>query len=298
MGTDYEYFKDKQMDRYILIIGFVTPLFCAPAYAADTGYPNDSELRSLPEYCQVKLRQKPGDPGYTTWLGILGPDFIHTHHFCAGLNFINRHYKARSAYDKKYYLTAALPEFGYMVTHAAPTYSLMPDVYMNRGVALSKLGRDGEAIVDFQKAIELNPKLPRAYAMVGDYYAERKLTDRALAAITEGLKQAPDSKMLQRRYLELGGKKPFPEPYAPPVREQLDTAQQGSQASADQSKGATDTTTETSTQPEVKATETDPTASQPAQPIGTPNNPWCRFCPDPEPAKGEAGTLTTPGTNP
>jgi tetratricopeptide (TPR) repeat protein len=286
------------MDRYILILGLITPIVCAPAYAADTGYPNDSELRSLPEYCQVKLRQKPGDAGYSTWLGILGPDFIHTHHFCAGLNFINRHYKARSAYDKKYYLTAALPEFGYMVTHAAPTYSLMPDVYMNRGVALSKLGRDGEAIVDFQKAIELNPKLPRAYAMVGDYYAERKLTNRALAAITEGLKQAPDSKMLQRRYLELGGKKPFPEPYAPPASEQLDTAQHGSQTSPNQTKGTADTTKETTVQPEVKAAETDPTTSPPTQPIGTSSNPWCRFCPDPVPAKGEAGTLATPGTNP
>ena len=286
------------MDRYIRILGLIIPIVCTPAHATDTGYPYDSELGSLPEYCQIKLRQKPGDAGYDTWLGILGPDYIHTHHYCAGLNFINRHYRARTAYDRKYYLTASLGEFGYMIKHASQTYSLMPDVYMNRAIALSKLGSDGEAIVDFQKAIQLNPKLPRAYAMVGDYYAERKLKDKALAAVAEGLKQVPESKMLQRRYLELGGKEPFPDPYQSPTREQPATAQGGNDAPPVQNQGPADITKETNTHP---TTGTDETGSRtsPLQPvIGTPSNPWCRFCPDPEPAKGEAGAQPSPRTNP
>jgi tetratricopeptide (TPR) repeat protein len=268
------------MKNLLLIITFTISAFCAPGYATDTGYPNDAELRSLPEYCQVKLRQKPGDPGYQRWLGILGPDYLHTHHYCAGLNFINRHYRARTAYDRKYYLTASLGEFGYMITHASPTYSLMPDIYMNRAIALSKLGRDGEAIVDFQKAIQLNPKLPRAYAMVADYYSDRKLKDKALAAVTEGLKQIPESKMLKKRFLELGGKEPFPEPYHSVATEEPAAAssETGSSSVPPQPDAKTE---HESTQPSAPAPETTNDAPRPA--IGSPGNPWCRFCPDPAP---------------
>jgi len=267
------------MNRHTLILGLFITIICMPAHATDTGYPNDVELRSLPEYCQVKLRQKPGDAGYNTWLNILGPDFIHTHHFCAGLNFINRHYKARSVYDRKYYLTASLPEFGYMITHAAPTYSLMPDVYMSRATALSKLGRAGEALTDFQKAIQLNPKLPKAYAIVSDYYSDRNLKDKALAMISEGLKQVPDSKMLQRRFLELGGKKPFPEPYIDAVKAEPPSAlEQPDKPASAAYHGAADAPTRAQTPPAVE-----PAPATPPPAIGVPGNPYCRFCPDPAP---------------
>ncbi|PWB59961.1 MAG: hypothetical protein C3F18_00310 [Nitrosomonadales bacterium] len=285
------------MNRNLLIFWLITLSLPMPALATDTGYPTDSELSSLPGYCQIKLRQKPGDLGYNSWLGILGPDFIHTHHFCAGLNFINRHYRASSEYDRKYYLQASLPEFAYMITHAAPSYSLMPDVYINRGTVLSKLGRSSEAVADFLKAIELNPRLPKAYTVMADLYVNIKLQGKALATITEGLRYVPSSKMLQRRYAELGGKPPFPEPYADAV------VTQETQAAKAREPGPAQTSEPAEASPKA-ALESKPGAETPnAQPaaaeaeaIGMPGNPWCRFCPDPAPSANPVSKPVPPTT--
>ena len=48
-----------------------------------------------------------------------------------------------------------------MVTHAEPTFSLMPDVYLNLGVVHSLTNQTAQAITYFNKAIELNPRQPR-----------------------------------------------------------------------------------------------------------------------------------------
>ena len=183
-----------------------------------------------------------------------------------------------------------------MIKHAEPTSSLMPEVYLNRGFALWKLGRDGEAIGDFLKALELNPKFPRSYVMLSDFYGEKKLKDKALATLTEGLKYVPDSKMLQRRYVELGGKKPFPEPYQAAAIEKPATESSG-QGSSNAESSQTNPE-QAGTQPSSRATATDSATNTPQPVIGTPGNPWCRFCPDPAPAKGDAGTPSTPGTSP
>lgn len=263
---------------------FILTIALTPqAFATDTGYPNDTELVSLPQYCQVKLRKKPADPEYKMWEATLGPDFIHTHHLCAGLNFVNRHYRARSEYDRKYYLQSSLGEFGYMITHASPSYSLMPDVYINRGTALSKLGRSSEAAVDFQKAIELNPRLPKAYSVMADFYVDIKLQGKALATITEGLRYVPNSKMLQRRYAELGGKQPFPEPYADAAGTQETQAAKAKEPGPAQTSEPAEVSSETA--PESKpSAETPNTQPAAAGAIGMPGNPWCRFCPDPSPS--------------
>lgn len=258
---------------------FIVVIVLVPqAFATDTGYPNDTELVSLPNYCQVKLRKKAGEPEYKTWESTLGPDFIHTHHFCAGLNFINRHYRARSEYDRKYYLQSSLGEFGYMITHASPSYSLMPEVYINRGAALSKLGRNGEAISDFQKAIELNPRLPKAYSVMADFYTNIKLQGKALAIVTEGLRYIPNSRMLQRRYDELGGKQPFPEPYelaTDNVQQSVEIAEESPPSEPKADSDVAGKSEPDSTEPQLRTQQ-----NQSEQLIGTPSNPWCRFCTD------------------
>jgi hypothetical protein len=52
------------------------------------------------------------------------------------------------------------------------------------------------------------------FTMGADLHVTTNSPARALETVTEGLCHVPDSKALQRRYLELGGKKPFPEPIA------------------------------------------------------------------------------------
>lgn len=251
-------------------LALVTLTVPAQAQARLPWVPTDSEMASLPPYCKVKLKSPPNSPEYAAWSATLGKDFLHTHHYCAGINFLNRSYAARTKQDKRSILRDAETNLQYMVSHAEPTYSLMPDVYLNLGVVYSLSNQPVQAITHFNKAIELNPRLPRAYAGLADYYLSTKQKAKALETVTEGLRYNPDTRSLQRRYTELGGKQPYPEPVK---SEPAQTA----------------TPAETMAEPaaEPAATATQPVEAAPAQTtetpepkIGSPTNPYCRFCPD------------------
>lgn len=279
------------MLRFFRTLILLVSVIALPVPATETGYPTDDELRALPQYCHALLRGGAQSEEYKYWSGIVGAGFGHAHHFCQGMNLINRYYRARTAYDRKYYLGASLPEFGYMIKHADPASSLMPEVYLNRGFALWKLGKDGQAMIDFQKAQQLNPAFPRVYTALADFYVEKKLRDKALVSITEGIRHNPESKMLKRRYDELGGKKPYPEPYNPSSSVDEPPPENGKPLPPPQSSQATDEqvgkTTPATTAPETSSIAT-------PQTIGTPGNPWCRFCPDTPPPKEQAPANVTP----
>lgn len=265
--------------KSLLLLSFSLP---AVAVANATNY-SDAEIKALPPYCEARLKRIPGQFEY--WNKTLGPDFIHTHHYCSGLAQINRYYRARTHQQKAYSLQNANGALSYMVTNASPTYSLMPDVYLNRGLVLSLQGNNGGAIGDLKKALELNPKLVRAYTLLSDVQAKLKQKDEALAVVTDGLRHVPDSTVLQRVYKERGGKLPYPEPISPaavapvappPTRQEAETPEaEGTSKGAEQAPS--------SPTPDATGSGNGPTDAQaPAAPkIGSPTNPWCRFCPDP-----------------
>lgn len=221
----------------------------------------DAEIASLPIFCAARYKGSASE--YDTWIQRLGSDFAHTHHYCNGLNFINRYYRSRSQQDKVYNLDNARGNLEYMVTHADPAYSLMPDVYFNLGVVSSLRNQPAQAITHFNKAIQLNPRQPRAYSALADFYAKNKQTAKALEIVTEGLRYNPDTKSLQRRYTELGGKLPYPKLIEPaPVVEAQAVKQ------------------EEPTQPTANAPAPAPVEPITEPKIGSPTNPYCRFCPD------------------
>jgi tetratricopeptide (TPR) repeat protein len=53
-------------------------------------------------------------------------------------------------------------------------------VYYNRGVAYGEKGQDDQAIQDFTKAIELNPRFAEAYYSRGSAYGEKGQHDQAI----------------------------------------------------------------------------------------------------------------------
>ncbi len=255
----------------------VLALFFARAHAAEPHRPSEAEFNNLPPYCKAKLISRIGSADYRQWEGALGKDFVHTHHYCFALNFINRYYRSRSAQEKNFNLNSAMNNLDYMITHADPGYSLMPEIYQNRGLVRALIGRHGEAVADMNKAIELNPHQVKAYNVLADHYGSTRQQQKALETIMEGLRYNPDVRSLQRRYTELGGKLPYPEPIQPgpvdasassPKAEALPPAAPVEAAPAEAPAGIGDAA---------------PTASQePAKDskIGSPTNPYCRFCPD------------------
>lgn len=239
--------------------------------------PSQADMASLPPYCAVKFNEGKNPEAAATWRASMGGDFIHIHHYCAGLNFLNH---ARGQFSSKNTgtLEATVREFDYVLTNSSPGFYLRPEILMNRGIALSMMQRNGEAVGNLLKSIELDPKQPRAYATLADLYVKQNNHGKALDTISEGLRHNPGTKSLQRRYTELGGKLPYPAPLTPatPVEAQAEKLN-GTAASIPVNPGEPATAAKEVAVP-AAATPAAEASSKPQ--IGSPKNPYCRFCPD------------------
>jgi tetratricopeptide (TPR) repeat protein len=241
------------------------------AIAAEPYGPTEQEAKMLPAYCQ----------GDEYWKSVLGPDIGWNNHTCYGINRLNRYYKSTNSRVGKAQLETALDDFNYSIGHLKPDFKLMPEIYLYRGTTYKLLARNGEAAADFLKAISLDPKLARAYSELADVYASRmSRRDKALEIVTEGLRHNPQVKGLQRLYREFGGKLPYPEAAAektiaaeeskPVIKPETGPAvAPASEAATGQAADSAGSAAPAGTAPQVT----------PAK-IGSPKNPYCRFCPD------------------
>jgi len=240
------------------------------AWALDTSFePNASEMARMPEYCKVKFRSPQGSPEWLAWRDRMGRNFIDIHHYCAALNFMNRYWGATDARARSHYLRSALDNFSYMVKAESPDFPLRAELYSNRGEVFKLQGRPGEAERDFRHALELDPRLTRPYLQLIDLYEGRKQRKAALETATLGLRHNPESKAMQRRYLELGGAKPFPEPFVAEVKPEVEPVVPDQPPASEPGAAA----------PVAPAAPEPETMVAPPAAIGTPKNPYCRFCP-------------------
>lgn len=230
------------------------------------------EITMLPAYCDAKMgRQTPDAVNY--WRSRMGHEnWIHMHHYCGGLIELNRYYRSSTG-RKKASLHNAVNEFTGMINAFSPDFFLLPEAYLNRGKTFKFMGRDGQALGDFMKALELNPRLAPASIELANLYAKSGKKEQALSVLKKGLEHSPDTKSLRRRYQELGGDlnaiPETPVPIAKPLEPVL------SEVVSEPSDAA-------------KAIEPD-TATVTEQKIGNKSNPWCRFCPV-EPAESSKPT--------
>lgn len=205
----------------------------------------------------------------------LGPrdqNTMHMHHYCDGLRFLNRAYAAMgNKTDMKYKAGRAISGFNYVLEHTEKNYVMRGEVHIGKAQALKLLGRKGEALAEFHNALKYDVSTPDAYQALADHYLETGNKSKALEMATEGLRRDPDSKGLKRRYTELGGELPYPEPI-------LSTSTEKPQSLPEI----------VNDQPKVEAVGVERANSVPAeavseikeQKIGSPTNPYCRFCPD------------------
>ncbi len=248
------------------------------------GWPSNAEMAALPPYCAAKYDEAEGrNPEQAkVWSSTMGLVWTHIHHYCFGLNFVNRARSTFSSRDNNMgTLGAAMRNFDYVLSAMSgkPEFYLHAEIMMNRGIALSMMKRNGEAVSSLLKAIELDAKQVGAYIALAELYDKMKNRSKALETVTEGLRHNPDSKAMQRHYLELGGKKPFPEPFQ--SAEQDGTSRKEVNSKADPVTAGSNAATGPQAQP-VTMPEPEPVQTE----IGMPGNPYCRFCPTPaaEPA--------------
>lgn len=189
--------------------------FASSAAAVEAFAPTDAELTFLPPFCSVKLRQPQGSPQYKALEAQYGrANWVHLHHYCFAVNFVNRARQATHPEDKRYRLESAQDNYEYIISHAAPNFFMRPQVYVELGNVLMQLKRSGEALKMYSDAIAFEPRYAPAYIALVEFYRKNGSRPKALEAASSGLRYAPENRYLQTAYLELGGKKPFPEPVA------------------------------------------------------------------------------------
>lgn len=121
----------KRFGQFVMILAlaiFVTPL---QAQQKLPHGPTDAELAMLPPYCHARLRQDA--EAKKLWNQRMGMGkFIHVHHYCFGLNFMQR---AKFKFDKKQrkdLLRQAIGEFDYVLDRWPANFPLTNEAKNNK----------------------------------------------------------------------------------------------------------------------------------------------------------------------
>jgi hypothetical protein len=108
-----------------VILGFVVGFHALFAHAQDLKgtKPTDQELMMLPPYCQARLK---GDANTKKmWSRQMGSDiFVHLHHYCFGLNFMNRMMLTMDNKEKTFLARRAASNFDYVIQRWPPSHPL------------------------------------------------------------------------------------------------------------------------------------------------------------------------------
>jgi tetratricopeptide (TPR) repeat protein len=246
-----------------------------PAYAWDV---TPGEFAMLPPYCDAKMNGK-SQEAINYWRAQLGHDnWIHMHHYCGGLNDMNRYYR-QDAKGRRESLRRVVWEMTYMLDHTKPDFYMRADMHYYRGKAHQLSGRNGEALTDLVKALELRPDMPLASIELAELYKKLGKKGSALDALKTALEKNPSHKGLRRTYQEMGG-----DLAAIPETPKVDVAPAASLEAAQKPESAqakdADPAPANAGVP-ASGTAAPTGTEQAAEPkIGSPTNPYCRFCPD------------------
>lgn len=198
-----------------LLTGALILFSIAPAHSQWNPGGTESEQALLPRFCVVKLRDDNASAEARTFIRQFGFDnWLHLHHYCYGLNAVNRSLKAGNLRDRDAQLRLAVAEYGYVLRNARPDFWMRPQLNVELGRILARLDRKPEAMSAFQTALQANPAYLAGYLALVEHLRSAGLPQQAREVAAEGLRHLPEAQRLQGLYLDLGGKKPFPEPIA------------------------------------------------------------------------------------
>lgn len=205
---------------------------------------------------------------------------VHMHHYCDGLRFIDRAYASmKNKREMGYYLGKSLAGFNYVLNATQEDYAMRGEVHVGKARALKLMGRNAEAATEYHKALRYKFDAPDVFIAVADFYKESGNKTKALETVAEGLKINPQSNGLKRRYTELGGKLPYPEAVDKNTLAKESKVEDkpddriGDEQSPREAESEVANADKPTTQSEV-VPQLDPPK------IGSPKNPYCRFCPD------------------
>ena len=197
-----------------VLLGVMMVFFVAGAHAELPYGPTDAELASLPPFCKARIRgvSKADKAPFEAQLGT--NNFLHIHHYCIAANLVNRLRSVTDQNKRGTMMREAIANYMYVINAAEKSFWMRPQIHLEIGRVYLQMGKKGEALGQFQQAINMNPQFQQAYMPLIDAYRQLGDNASALDMAKTGLRYFPDSKPLQQAYLSLGGKQPFPEPIA------------------------------------------------------------------------------------
>lgn len=169
----------------------------------------DVEVRALPPYCRAQgfirddLSAKVSESEIEKWKGLLGPGYLHVHHYCWALNALNLAHRASDEGVRQRYYDYAVKNIEYVQRNAGPTLPIMPEILVKKGYVLRLMGQDAASSREFLASIALRPDYTPAYAGLSEYYQDLGDREQARRVLEEGLSHSPKSEMLKRKLAEL-----------------------------------------------------------------------------------------------
>ncbi len=254
-----------------IVSGLAAASLALPAHAG-----TQAEYQALQNWCVERDRHKDD----SAWQANNNPQkYFHFQHYCSAMRAMDRINRARNRQDVQYAVGLVKGELQYVIARYPAEYFLMPEVYALRGKAEFLGGSIADAEVSLLHALQLDPTHAGAYVTLIDLYKGTNRKARAVDTVRAALAAAPGHKGLRRKAQELGVEVPEivtqehklenapAQPENPPVTP-VTKEEAGSSIVA----------------PKPEMAPIDNNIQKPADPeahqtkIGTPGNPWCRFC--------------------
>jgi tetratricopeptide (TPR) repeat protein len=88
----------------------------------------------------------------------------------------------------------------------------MPEILTKKGQSLIRLGKGPQAVVEFERAIELKPDYWPPYVAMSDFYKDSGNIKKAREVLEKAVSAAPDAKTPRLRLAELAEAKAKPRP--------------------------------------------------------------------------------------
>lgn len=177
-------------------------------------YDDPREMRGLPEWCKYTQLFRDHIPGgndqdqIARWTAVLGPTFVHLHHYCWALMATNRAFMSRTRIERGYNLTVSIPDLDYVIERSPPGFSLLPEILTKKGENLIWMDKGPQGVAALRGAIDIKPDYWPAYAAISDYYKDAGDAAKAREWLEKGLAAAPDTRPLVRRLADLKNSPP------------------------------------------------------------------------------------------
>jgi len=209
-------------------------------------------------------------------------EYFHFHHYCSGMNALNRLYSTVDARKQRYEAQLVVGETGYVIGHVPEEHFLMPEVYALRGRGLLLAKQYPQAEASLLKALQLDPRHLGAHLSLGTLYLETKRKEKAIESAKAGLAIDPQHKSLRRLANALGIQleelKPSPAPQQPATAPA--TPPSAAAPLSPTAAPAPKPTDREADKAQKKPDEAPKTLDAAPANVGSPTNPWCRFCPE------------------